>query len=227
MARTVTLAQLIEDTRRWANIRTSTPDDAHLTDTDIARLVELRMAELHEMLNSASASAFSETTASVAIVSGSGALPDDFYSLVRAWVEWSSTDHESLGNIEAPQDATIYQGITWSQGAPKAFRIVGATLKLFPPAVSATVKIAYIPAFANADEYDTINGWEKMVTMGAALDALLTEGRTNSALEARYAEQADRVRALIEERQGQDAPKIRDVTGSVCRSWWGSGTGGP
>src|SRR5688572_7869477 len=109
MARTVKLATLIEDTRRWADIRTSNPDDAHLTDTDVSRVIELKLAEFHEMLTSASASAFAETEANVVITNGSGPLPDDFFRLNAAWVAWSTTDHESLTNISSQQDATLYQ----------------------------------------------------------------------------------------------------------------------
>lgn len=212
MARTVTMQQLVDDARMWAGMRTSTPDDAHLTNTNVARIVALQLAELHEMLNSASASAFSEVEDAVTIVDGAGDLPDDFFTLERAWIAWSTSDHESMGNIEAAQDATVYQGMTWAHGSPKAFRVVGGQLRVFPPVASATIQIAYVPAFAEADEYDGVNGWEKMVTMGAAVEMLAIENRSNGSLEAKYEAQKERVLAMIEARQGQDAPRIRDVT---------------
>ena len=221
MARTVTLAQLIEDTRRWANIRTSNPDDAHLTDADVSRVLELKLAEFHELLTSATASAFAETEADVAIVDGVGDLPDDFFRLNAAWVEWSETDHESLSGLPSQQDATLYQGGNWTAGAPKAFRVVGGELHVFPPATTATVRVAYVPAFANAEEYDGVNGWEKYVTMGAAIELLAVENRSNGKLETLYALQEERVRAMVEERQAQDAPKVRDVSVHAARErWW-------
>ncbi len=232
MARPVTFQTLIEDTRRWANIRTSTPDDAHQTDSDVARILELKLAELHEMLTSSTASAFVETVATVTTTGTSpeavGPLPDDFCRLNAAWVEWSATDHESLVNLANQQDGSLYRGVNWTQGAPKAFRVVGDSLYLYPLApVGTAVKISYVPAFALADEYDMVNGWEKYVTMGAAIEFLAIENRSNAALEREYARLEERVLSMIEERQAQDAPKVRDVTGSVGRSWWGSGTGGP
>jgi len=223
MARTVTMQQLIADARLWSDTRTSSPDNAHLTNTEVSRIIALQMAEFHEMLNSASASAFSETEANVAIVGGTGDLPDDFFSLRAAWVEWSATDHESLSNLGAQQDATLYAGGSWTTGAPKAFRVVGDQLRVFPEATSATVRIAYVPAFAEASEYDGVNGWEKMVTMGAAIEMLAIENRRNPILEGQYLAQKERVRSMVEERQGQDAPMVRDVGWGAPRERWSLG----
>ncbi len=214
MASTVTIETLIADTRRWADIRTSTPTDAHETDTDIMRLLNLKLAEFWEMLTGASATAFAETEVNVTITSGSGNLPADFFRLNRAWIAWSTTDHESMTNIGAAQDAALYQGSDWTRGAPKAFRIVGSTIKVFPPATSATVRIAYVPAFASLvalGSTDGVNGWEKYVTMGVAIELLAIEKRSNPELAQLYLQQEARVRSMAEERQAQDAPMIRDV----------------
>jgi hypothetical protein len=231
MARNVSIATLIEDTRRWANIRTSTPDDAHLTDADVARVLELKLAEFHELLTSATASAFLEEVETVAITGDSpeafGFLPEGFFRLNAAWVEWSTTDHESISNLSNQQDATLYKGLPWTSGAPKAFRVVGAFLYVYPAApIGTEIKISYVPAFVSADEYDGVNGWEKYVTMGAALELMAIENRTNPKLEAEYARQDERVRSMVEERQAQDAPMVRDVSASRGARW-GSGTGGP
>lgn len=227
MARPVTFQTLIEDTRRWANIRTSTPDDAHQTDSDVARILELKLAELHEMLTSSTASAFVETEADVGIVNGAGDLPEDFFRLNAAWVVWSSSDHEPLTNLSNQQYAASYAGSSWTAGASKAFRIVGSQLRVFPAATSATVRIAYVPAFATADEYDGVNGWEKYVTVGAAIEILAIENRTNAALEREYERQSERILSMIEERQAQDPPRIRDAScPEPSRSCGGGGTGG-
>lgn len=227
MARHVTFQTLIEDTRRWANIRTSTPDDAHQTDSDVARILELKLAELHEMLTSSTASAFVETEADVSIVNGAGDLPEDFFRLNAAWVVWSSSDHEPLTNLSNQQYAASYAGSSWTAGASKAFRIVGSQLRVFPAATSATVRIAYVPAFATADEYDGVNGWEKYVTVGAAIEILAIENRTNAALEREYERQSERILSMIEERQAQDPPRIRDAScPEPSRSCGGGGTGG-
>lgn len=227
MARLVPVSTLIEDTRRWANIRTSSPDDAHLTDGDVLRVLELKLAEFHEMLTSATATDFMSTEAEVAIIDGAGDLPDDFFRLNAAWIEWSADRHESLTNLANQQDATLFQGFNWTDGEPKAFRVVGNELRVYPPAATAAVQIAYVPAFlATATEYDGVNGWEKYVTMGAAIELMAIENRTNPTLANEYAKQEERVRSMVEERQAQDAPKVRDVA-STFRPRLGGWSGGP
>jgi hypothetical protein len=52
--------------------------------------------------------------------------------------------------------------------------------------------------------------------MGAALELMAIENRTNPKLEAEYMKQDVRVRSMVDERQAQDAPMVRDV------GWGGS-----
>jgi hypothetical protein len=192
----------------------------------VARILELKLAELHEMLTSSTASAFVETEADISVVNGAGDLPEDFFRLNAAWVVWSSSDHEPLTNLSNQQYAASYAGSSWTAGASKAFRIVGSQLRVFPAATTATVRVAYVPAFATADEYDGVNGWEKYVTVGAAIEILAIENRTNAALEREYERQSERILSMIEERQAQDAPRIRDAEWSSVSAHSRGGGGG-
>ena len=103
MARTVTLAQMRNDARLYCDNRTSTPAGAHITDTELNRLINLQLAELHETLVSARGADYGGTLteSTIAVISGTStySLPATFMQLVAIWINWGDQDIEIIENV--------------------------------------------------------------------------------------------------------------------------------
>lgn len=226
--RTVTLAQLRDDVRLWADVRTGSPASAAVSDPEIDRLLNLQLAEFHELVSNASAAEdIPLTEATIAFTGAATAdLPDDFFRMNAAWIDWNQRDRENIRPLTHLLESAIMRAGTWARGAPKAYRIRGQLLELHPTPPTFNLTIRYLPAFQDlvepTDTYDGINGWEKVITMGAALEVLIILRQSNPSLEARWQEQKSRVMDALDRRQEQEATQVRDVSRDYHLRWWES-----
>lgn len=231
MARTVTLGQLRSDARLYANSRTTTPTSAHISDAEWNRLINLQLTEQHETFVQARGVGFPGTVsrATFSTVAGTSLydLPATFMELLRCALVYGPNDREVVPSVSNYPDADRLEMLDWARHAPKGFRITGSQIEFFPtPNAVATCEIVYTPAFQDlvddADTYDGINGWEKVVALGAAVEAMALENRPNAAVERMYQEQRQRILDLVDDRQAQDPLEIRNVEnphGALEKGW--------
>lgn len=221
MARTVTLAQLRNDARLYCDNRTSSPASAHITDAELTRLINLQLAELHELLVAARGADYAGTLTedTIAVTGGTSlySLPSDFFQLVAIWIDWGDQDIEEILSVGTNADVPSSLRYTWERYNRKFYRVQGGQIRFFPPPTQdATVTLRYVPAFVDlvddSDTYDGVNGWERLVTMGAALEMRAIERVDIGALGQMYAQQRERIEAMAGERQAIDAVEVRDIS---------------
>lgn len=229
MARTVTLEQLRDDARLYCDNRTSSPASAHITDAELTRLINMQLAELHEVLVSARSADYVGTlgTGTISLVSGTSLydLPEDFMQLVAFWIDRGNQDQEEIRALSTNANVPGALRYTWSSHCRKFYRIRGGQLEMLPtPTETIDASIRYVPAFSDlvndGDTYDGVNGWEKLVTMGAALEMRAIERIDPGILAQMYAQQRARIEAMAGERQAIEALEVKD-NDPGSRWFWG------
>lgn len=222
MASSVTLAQLRLDARLYADQRPGS-STSFITDTELTRLVNAKVRELYDMLVAARGSDYYATESTIAIVAGTSRynLPADFYELSSITLEWATNDHELMFPVGSVRERIHYEGVLpqncWSRYSPKGYRERAAQLEFLPePTGSVTARLQYVPVFtdlvADGDTFDGINGWEKMVTLGVAIEMRAIEKRAANDLVQLYAPQLERIETMKSERDAEAPKEIVDVT---------------
>jgi hypothetical protein len=221
VASSVTLAQLRLDARLFADQRPGS-STSFITETELTRLVNTKIRELYDMLVAARGSDYYATETTIAIVAGTSrySLPSDFYELSSATLEWTSNDHELMFPVGSVRERIHYEGVLpqncWSRYSPKGYRLRASQLEFLPvPTGSVTCRIQYVPVFtdlsADGDTFDGINGWEKMVAIGVAMEMREIEKRPSSTLAGMYAEQLARIETMKSERDAEAPKEVVDV----------------
>ena len=229
MARTVTLAQLRADARLYADQRVHTPGaSTFVTDTELDRLINLQLAELHELFLSARGADYTGgiAEATIPLVSGTAryALPVDFFQLLGAEIIYSDQHRQQVVSASSHRAAERLQLPDWDHSCRKWFRIRGPQIEILPtPKGTADLVLQYAPAFVDlaspSDTYDGVNGWEKLVALGVAIELRTIEGRDLGRLPALFDAQRQRIEELVEERQAADPLQILDVE-ERSRPWF-------
>lgn len=227
MARTVTLSQLRTDCRLFADQRHggATP---FISDTEMNRLINLKTAELYDKLVAAGGHEFYAKDAAIYTISGISeySLPDDFYQMLSLIAEWGSMDSEALTDLATLALAPQYTNYSlWGSGSGKAYRLRGKKVRLYPtPNTRTTLRINYVPCFVDMveddDEFDGVNGWDKLVALGVAIEMRMIEQNEYADLYALYTEQLDRVEAMAADRDKNPKQVIETYPESVTRLNW-------
>lgn len=221
MASSVTLAQLRLDARLYADQRPGS-STSFITETELTRLVNTKIRQLYDLLVEARGSDYYATEGTIAIVSGTArySLPSDFYQLASVTLEWATNDHELMFPVGSTRERINYEGVlpltNWSRYSPKAYKLRASQLEFLPePRGSVTCRLQYVPVFtdlsADGDTFDGINGWEKMVALGVAMEMRTIEKRPSSDLAGLYAEQLQRIETLKTERDAEAPKEVVDV----------------
>lgn len=230
MARVVTLAQLRADARLYADQRHQAASSPFVNDTELTRLINLQLTELHELFIAARGDDYDGTISEATISIGGGvaryALPFAFFQLLSAELRWSSSDHEELRRLSTHPQADKIRTYPWERYAPKGYRLRGHQIEIYPaPRSTVDLVLQYAPAFedlvTDGDSYDGVNGWEKLVALGAAIELRTIEGRKLEALPGLYAAQRDRIQAMVDDRAAADPFQIRDVEPQEGVRRWG------
>lgn len=232
----VTLAQLRTLARVFANQRPA-GSNAFVSDTDLNTIINLRIASLYDMLVAARgheyyASDYTFTTANGTPTYSLAGLTPPFYQLLDVRLNWDAQ------NIEAVQDTSVYQRSNyqnwlqaWSRWSPKAYRLRGvqaasaSTLEFFPtPTVAVSCTARYIPAFValpdDVTTFDSVNGWEVLVALGAAIDLRMSAEKDYGPPGVRYSEEFERIKGLADQRSANMPPRIVDVNPDVFLGEW-------
>lgn len=226
---------MVADARRYADM---TGDDFR-TDTEIERMVNQKLAEFYDLLVSARGQDYYITSDTISVVASTAtySLPDDFYQLKSLTLEWSSTDHEIVHPLNSVAARNRYQSAytTWEQFGRKGYRLRGTTVEFLPTPTSAvTCRVQYIPTFTaltnttpgTTDIFDCVNGWEKLITLGVAMELMeMEEAGTSQKWAAQYQAQYDRIEAMAADRDADQPMQIEDVNpdGDGGDAWWPTG----
>jgi hypothetical protein len=219
------------DARLYADQRPG-GSQVFINDTELTRLVNLKARELRDKLVDARGSAYYATEATIAIVGGTSRydLPISFYELDSVTLEWSDQDHELMFPVGSTRLRVAYESTwhKWSRYDSKAYRLRSSQIEFLPaPTSDVTCRIQYVPVFADlvndADTFDGINGWEKMLTLGVAIEMMAIDKRTNATLVQQYGEQLARIEEMKTERDAEAPKEIVDVHRlRGRRGWYGS-----
>lgn len=195
---------------------------AFITDTELTRLVNLKVRELYDLLVEARGEDYFATEGTIAVVAGTSRynLPADFYELASITLEWATNDHELMFPVGTVRERIHYEGVLpqnfWSRYSPKGYRLRASQIEFLPiPTGTVTARLQYVPVFtdlvADGDTFDGINGWEKMVSLGVAVEMRSIEKRPASDLSAMYGEQLARIEAMKTERDAEAPKEVVDV----------------
>jgi hypothetical protein len=221
VASSVTLAQLRLDARLYADQRPGSTI-SFITEPELTRLVNSKTRELFDLLVEARGSDYFATESTIAIVSGTSrySLPSDFYELSSVTLEWATNDTELVFPVGTMRERIHYQGVlpqnSWSRYSPKGYKLRASQIEFLPiPTGAVTCRLQYVPVFtdlvADGDTFDGINGWEKMIALGVAMEMRTIEKRASNDLAQLYGEQLARIEALKNERDAEAPKEVVDV----------------
>jgi hypothetical protein len=219
------------DARLYADQRPGS-SSSFISDAELTRLVNIKGRELYDLLVEARGSAYYATEATIAIVGGTSRydLPSNFYQLDSVTLEWTDQDHELMFTVGSTRLRIAYESTwhKWSRYDAKAYRLRASQLEILPePSSDVTCKLQYVPVYVDlvndADTFDGINGWEKMLTVGVAMEMREIEKRPSATLANMYAEQLARIDVMKSERDAEAPKEIVDVQRlRARRGWYGS-----
>lgn len=239
MASAVTRATVRANARLYADERPG-GSDTFVTDPECNRLINLALREMYDLLVAARGHEYyeAEDTTSIVLATGTAtyALPTDVYQLLAVDVRWATDRLEPLPKLASVADRYKFNGLTWGEGAPKAFhlkrdRTTGASqIEFFPtPKAGATLVLRYLPpcpeltADTGTDgSFDGVNGWDRMVALRVACELRTISGQPASWLNSMYERERDRIEQLAADRAASHPATIRDVQpeGNVTDAWW-------
>lgn len=196
----VTMATLLTRTRERADMAGSSfVSDARLTDW-----INEANQKLHGMLVEALGEEYVSSTSSFTTVSGTSdyALPSGFYKLYGVDLNYHGAMRTLMRYERSERNA--YREIRPDQ-LPR-YNVVGGNLRLYPATTSGLAgTILYAPeatVLHAADAVNYPNGWEKYIVIEAAIQALMKEESSVTALVA----ERERI-----EREIRDAKEARDM----------------
>ena len=216
MARTVTLAQLRTDARLFADQRPGGAS-AFINDTELSRLINLRLPMLYDLLVQAQGedyyskrSAIPGEAGVLATVVGTSDydLPDDFYQLISVKLAWDSSDWEELDRgqtLDGHRRGWWGSPAVWEKGSTKSYQLAGARLRLLPvPTTVTNYVLIYVPTcpelVSDTDTFDGVNGWERLIALGTALDMHGIGETDGSSIAAMYREIKEHIESIAHER---------------------------
>lgn len=216
MSKLVSLGQLVDDAYLYA---AQVPGaGAFVTTTQAERLVNLACTEFYDLIVSARGHEHYIEEADIALVAGQERydLPQNFYEIFAVTIVWGPRDIEDVPAYQHIRDRVRYlNGLQWQRQGFKAFRLRGQdTIELLPvPTAVGTIRVQYLPVFADLTEgqFDGINGWERMISLRAALDMCAIAQRDSSQLANLYAQERQRVIDMATERAAEHPSAIRET----------------
>lgn len=224
MAKTVTPAQLVADAYMYANQVSGA--NAFVSAAQALRLVNLAASEFYDLLAAARGHEYYVAESTISVIAGTSryTLPTDFYQLFSLVLNWSPSDNEEVRDYSSLRDRADYQnGLTWNEWGRKAFRLRAGSIELLPlPSSSVTATLQYLPAMPDMTiggaSFDGVNGWERLISLKAAIEICTIADRDCSKLQDLFDRERDRVQGMADDRAAEHPAQIRDVYPEVgCR----------
>jgi hypothetical protein len=235
----VALATLRANSRLFADLRGADASTGFVNDTELDRLINLRLAEFYDLLVSARGQEYFETVTPLTATPSSAtiSLPNTFYQLLSLHAVWSATDREELRALTSLKDAHQFLNASWARGNSKRYRLRGAMLELFPtPTFAAALEVRFVPACPVLDDsdpgvsdvFDSINGWDRLISLGVAIDLRTINGQPASFLMNQFDRERERIAELAAQRDAGTPTRIRDESPDFSNhDRWPHGHGWP
>jgi hypothetical protein len=198
--------------------------DATANAVSLDTIINLKLASFYDLLVLARGQERYITDANLALVANTAlyTLPADFYQLVTIHLQWQPNDLELLKPTNQRERVTLQNWNYWSRYNEKGYRLRGTQaaasgqIEFFPtPSAAVTAVLRYIPAFAplvdDVTTFDSVNGWENLVALAAAIDYRTTAGKESAKLTALYQVELARIQALADQRDAGFAEQVTDV----------------
>lgn len=177
---------------------------------------------LHGMLVDALGEEYVSSTSAFTTSSSSDyPLPSGFYKLFGVDLEYHGI-MRSLTRYERPE-RNVYRELR-PEALPR-YSLVGSNLRLYPiPAAGLTGSILYAPEATllvnGSDSVTYPNGWEKFIVIDAAIQALLKEESSVTALVAERERIEREIRDAKEARDMATPKRVVDVTLTDLDPFW-------
>lgn len=187
MARNVTRATLLTRVRRYADMENGTL----LTDAEIEDMINEALCDLYDILIEAAPPDYyaSQTTLTTSSGTTAYSLPSDFYKIRSVWVDEGNGEYRPLGDV------------------PDARRQFYRA-----PAGAYSVLLNYIPTCStlasSGSTFDGVNGWDKLVTLQAAIQCKNKEESDPSVLAGMYVETKQRIISMAN-RDPSECPRVK------------------
>lgn len=193
MARTVSLQSIADRARVHADLKSS----GFISDTEMLGILNECWGELFDELVMSYENYYSSTD-TITLVAGttSYALADDFYKIIGVDYKISANDYVTLRPfMEGERNSTLTSNVNIPSGE---------------------LQIRYVPAPAIftdlADEVDGVAGWDRLLSLLAAIDMLDSEETDSGPLYKKYLRTLDRIRGAAAPRDAGFPARIVDVT---------------
>lgn len=217
MAATVTLAQLRERSRLYADERPE-GTDTYLTKVEMTSLVNQSIKELYDRLVAARGHEYYAAFANFNTAAGTASynLPADHYETLKVTLQWSATDLERVEDGEIEDIDDLNRLSTWGRWSPKMYRNISTVMFLSPtPTTVVAVDHMYVPTFTDlvqdADTFDGVNGWEKSVALRTAIEIRTIQQEDTGDLKELLAAELVRIDGLAADRAARAPKRVRDV----------------
>ena len=219
------MGEALSTLRLRARQRADMVNSQFVTDAEFNTYLNEGISDLYEMLVKAygedyfvSSATFSTVagTSEYAIGSGLAINITDFYKLKGVDVTFATNEVRALKKFRF-QDRNKYQvSRPWVGYRDVCYRLQGSKLWLLPaPNGVYSVKMWYVPKFVplvnDVDEFDGINGWEKLPVAEAARKALAKEESDTSVLDADIARWKGEIEEMANQRDIGEEERAVDV----------------
>jgi hypothetical protein len=196
---------------------------AFVTPDQALRLVNLACGEFYDLVVSARGHEHYIKEEAITFTPGNDRydLPQDFYEMFSVVVYWGAQDAEDLPAYNTIRDRVRYlNGLQWARGSCKAWRLRGRDMiEILPtPTSGQGLIIQYLPVFPDLtlegdppEPFDGINGWERMISLRAAIDMCAIAQRDSGALANLYATERQRVIDMATERAAEHPSQVRET----------------
>lgn len=218
MAFSVSLADMVTDVTRAADIENVVGTDKRFTGPEIRRYVRQSVARLYTLLDRLDYQYYlSEYTFSTTSGENAYALPADFWVLKGCKVQLSSGRSVRCTPFMPAEHVWLDNTAQWpAYGAPIFYRLAQDNLIFAPiPTGVYSVTISYTPtppALADdTDTFDGIAGFERWVVLDAAIKCKQKDSLDPSLLVAEKAEVEAWITSLANTRDTGETQRISDV----------------
>jgi hypothetical protein len=151
-----------------------------------------------------------------------------FYEMGGIEIKWSDSDIEPIDEIRAANSFRYEAVTTVDRWTAKGYVFGGSPIDggegfyIAPTlALGTTIRLRYVPPFPKLgetdccgnvrDKFNAVNGWDKLVGLGVALELLAIRGKGPGLVGGLYTEQLERVKTMAGERNAQESRQVRDV----------------
>lgn len=215
---TVTLAVLRARARERADMTSST----FITDANFNLWINESGQRLHEKLVDAMGEEYSESTSPISVVAGTSdyALPSDFFKLYAIDGNINGSLRTMRPFTRAQRNALQNPMPAW-YGHPR-YRVVGSNVRILPKTQTFTATMYYAPTFtllaSDAATVNLPNGWERLIVLETAIQALMKEESDVTALRQEQMKMEAEL-ARIKEDRDESFPKSAIDMDDIDNDW--------